>query len=200
MWPTWRGTHPVLLRTIMSVTFALTIPKLFVSAVQLVDELRALGVLGWLKVTGQNTEGAMARGSFLNILGQGLGVFAFLGMGYGITRGKYAYKVRDIQVRHPNVPKAFEGLKMVQLSDAHLGSFDGTPEPVLAALEKVQALKPDVVLFTGDLVNELAEEAEPWVEAFAQIKAPLGKFSVMGNHDMRTTAPSPKSALRASPN
>ena len=90
MWPTWRGTHPVLLRTIMSVTFALTIPKLFVSAVQLVDELRALGVLGWLKVTGQTTEGAMARGSFLNLLGQGLGVFAFLGMGYGITRGKYA--------------------------------------------------------------------------------------------------------------
>ena len=137
MWPTWRGTHPVLLRTIMSVTFALIIPKLFVSAIQLVDELRALGVLGWLKVTGQTTDGAMARGSFLNILGQGLGVFAFLGMGYGITRGKYAYKVRDLVVKHPNVPKAFEGLKVVQLSDAHLGSFDGTPEPVLAALEKV---------------------------------------------------------------
>ena len=71
---------------------------------------------------------------------------------------------------------------MVRLSDAHLGSFDGTPEPVLA-LEKVQALKPDVVLFTGDLVNELADEAEAWVEAFANVEAPLGKFSVMGNHD-----------------
>ncbi|MDG1675278.1 MAG: hypothetical protein P8H88_07515, partial [Flavobacteriales bacterium] len=53
MWPTWRGTHPLLLRTIMSVTFALTIPKLFVSGIQLVDELRALGVMGWLKLSGQ---------------------------------------------------------------------------------------------------------------------------------------------------
>jgi hypothetical protein len=171
MWPTWRGTHPVLLRTIMGVTFALTIPKLFVSAIQLVDELRALGVLGWLKLSGQPTEGAMGRGSFLNVLGQGLGLFAFFGMGYGMTRGKYAYKVRDVEVRHPNVPKAFEGLRVVQLSDAHLGSFEGTPEPVLAALDKVNELKPDVVLFTGDLVNELADEAEAWVEAFAQIEA-----------------------------
>ena len=182
----------------MSVTFALTIPKLFVGAVQLVDELRALGVFGWLKVTGQTTEGAMARGSFLNLLGQGLGVFAFLGMGYGITRGKYAYKVRDLVVRHPQVPKAFEGLKIVQLSDAHLGSFDGTPGPVLAALEKVNALKPDVVLFTGDLVNELAEEAEPWVEAFAKLKAPLGKFSVMGNHDYADYGPFSKEERTAS--
>ena len=198
MWPTWRGTHPVLLRTIMGVTFALIIPKLFVSAIQLVDELRALGVLGWLKATGQNTEGAMARGSFLNLLGQGVGVLAFFGMGYGVTRGKYAYKVRDLVVKHHNVPKAFEGLKVVQLSDAHLGSFDGTPEPVLAALEKVNALKPDVVLFTGDLVNELAEEAEPWVEAFAKVEAPLGKFSVMGNHDYADYGPFTKEERSAS--
>ncbi len=189
MWPTWRGTHPVLLRTIMSVTFALTIPKLFVSAIQLLDEVRALGVLGWLRFTGQETEGAMGRGSFLNVLAQGLGALTFVGMGYGITRGKYAFKVRDLTIRHPRVPKGFEGLRLVQISDAHLGSFDGTPGPVLAALEKVNELKPDVVLFTGDLVNELADEAEPWVDAFARIEAPLGKFSVMGNHDYADYGP-----------
>ena len=198
MWPTWRGTHPLLLRTIMSVTFALTIPKMFVSAVQLLDELRALGLVGWLKMTGQSTTGAMARGSFLNALGQGLGAAVFLGMGYGIARGKYAYKVREVFVRHPNVPKAFEGLRIVQLSDAHLGSFDGTPEPVLAALEKVNGLKPDVVLFTGDLVNELADEAEPWVNAFAELQAPLGKFSVMGNHDYADYGPFTKEEREAS--
>ena len=107
MWPTWRGTHPVLLKTIMSVTFALTIPKFFVVAIQLVDELlRAAGVWTWLKVSGKPTEGAMARGSFLNVLGPGLGRFGFMGMGYGITKGKYAYKVRDIKVvRIPTCPR-----------------------------------------------------------------------------------------------
>ena len=189
MWPTWRGTHPVLLKTIMGATFALTIPKFFVVAIQLVDELRAAGVWTWLKVSGKPTEGAMARGSFLNVLAQGVGAAAFMGMGYGITKGKYAYRVRDIKVAHPNVPEAFDGLKLVQLSDAHLGSFDGTPEPVLAALEKVQSLQADAVLFTGDLVNELADEATPWVDAFAQITAPLGKFSVMGNHDYADYGP-----------
>ena len=189
MWPTWRGTHPVLLKTILGGTFALTIPKFFVVAIQLIDELRAAGVWTWLKVRGKPTEGAMARGSFLNVLAQGVGAAAFFGMGYGITKGKYAYKVRDIKVSHPNVPEAFDGLRLVQLSDAHLGSFDGTPEPVLAALEKVQSLLPDAVLFTGDLVNELADEATPWIDAFAQIKAPLGKFSVMGNHDYADYGP-----------
>jgi predicted MPP superfamily phosphohydrolase len=140
----------------------------------------------------------MGRGSFLNVLGQGLGAFAFFGMGYGITRGKYAYKVREVLVRHPRVPKAFEGLRVVQLSDAHLGSFEGTPEPVLAALAKVNELKPDLVLFTGDLVNELADEAEAWVEAFAQIDAPLGKFSVMGNHDYADYGPFTESERAAS--
>ena len=189
MWPTWRGTHPVLLKTILGATFALTIPKFFVVAIQLVDELRAAGVWTWLKVSGKPTEGAMARGSFLNVLAQGVGASVFMGMGYGIIKGKYAYKVRDIKVSHPNVPEAFDGLRLVQLSDAHLGSFDGTPEPVLAALAKVQSLEPDAVLFTGDLVNELADEAAPWVEAFAQITAPLGKFSVMGNHDYADYGP-----------
>jgi predicted MPP superfamily phosphohydrolase len=198
LWPEWRSTHPVLLRTIMGITFALTIPKMFLSVVQLFDELRGLGMWAWLKFQDRPAEGAMARGSFLNYVAQGLGGLVFLGMGYGVTRGKYAYKVREVKVQHPRIPRAFEGLRIVQLSDAHLGSFDGTPEPVLKALQKVQELQPDVVLFTGDLVNELAEEAEPWIQAFAELKAPLGKFSVMGNHDYADYGPFDKAEREAS--
>lgn len=183
LWPSWRESHPVLLRAILSITFAVSIPKVFVAAVQLLDELRALGAWTWLKVSGQSTDGAMARGSFLNHVAQALGGLAFFGMAYGILRGKYAYKVRDLVVAHPNLPQAFDGLRVVQLSDAHLGSFEGTPEPVLKALEKVNELRPDVILFTGDLVNDWADEAEPWVESFAALDAPMGKFSIMGNHD-----------------
>lgn len=198
MWPTWRGTHPVMLRTIIGVTFVLTIPKLFVGAIQVLDELRAVGMWGWCALIGQSTEGVLTRRSFLNVFGQVAGVLTFLGLGYGVTRGKYDYKVREHVVRHPNLPKAFEGLRVVQLSDAHLGSFAGTPKPVLQALRKVNDLKPDLVLFTGDMVNELADEAEPWVEAFAKIKAPLGKFSVMGNHDYADYGPFSKEERIAS--
>ena len=189
MWPVWRGTHPVLLKSIMAVTFALTIPKLFVSVLQAIDELRALGVWGWMRLSGGSSDGVMNRGSFLNWFAQGTGLLAFAGMAYGMTWGKYAYRVREHVVRHPNLPPAFEGLRVVQLSDAHLGSFNGTPEPVLSALKKVQELNPDVVLFTGDLVNELAEEASPWIQAFQEIEAPLGKYSVMGNHDYADYGP-----------
>jgi predicted MPP superfamily phosphohydrolase len=192
LWPSWRETHPALLRAILSITFAVSIPKVFVAAVQLLDELRALGAWTWLKVSGQSTAGAMARGSFLNHLAQGAGVLAFFGMAYGILRGKYAYKLRELVVAHPNVPKAFDGLRVVQLSDAHLGSFEGTPEPVLTALKKVNELKPDVILFTGDLVNDWADEAEPWVESFAALEAPMGKFSIMGNHDYADYGPHDK--------
>lgn len=189
LWPSWRESHPVLLRAILSITFAVSIPKVFVAAVQLLDELRALGAWTWLKVSGQSTDGAMARGSFLNHVAQALGGLAFFGMAYGILRGKYAYKVRDLVVAHPNLPQAFDGLRVVQLSDAHLGSFEGTPEPVLKALEKVNELRPDVILFTGDLVNDWADEAEPWVESFAALDAPMGKFSIMGNHDYADYGP-----------
>ena len=178
MWPTWRGTHPVLLKTIMSITFAVTLPKMFVAAIQLVDEVRALIV--WLAHRWQGGEEAgMDRGSFLNQLAQAVGLLSFGAMTYGIVWGKYAYRVREHRVIHPKVPEAFDGLRVVQLSDAHLGSFDGTPEPVLEALKQVQGLKPDLILFTGDLVNELADEAEAWVDAFAALSAPLGKYSVM---------------------
>lgn len=188
MWPTWRGTHPVLLKTIMSITFAVTLPKIFVSAIQLVDEIRALIVWIAHRLQGGG-QGGMDRGSFLNQLAQAVGLLSFGAMTYGIVWGKYAYRVREHRVVHPNVPKAFDGLRVVQLSDAHLGSFDGTPEPVLEALKQVQGLSPDLILFTGDLVNELADEAEAWVDAFAALSAPLGKYSVMGNHDYADYGP-----------
>jgi hypothetical protein len=105
LWPSWRETHPVLLRTILSITFAVSIPKVFVAVVQLLDELRALGAWTWLKVSGQSTAGAMARGSFLNHLAQGAGVLAFFGMAYGILRGKYAYKCGNSWWRTPMCPK-----------------------------------------------------------------------------------------------
>lgn len=183
LWPSLRADHPSLLKGIVALMFVVTIPKIVIGCVQLLDEAWALVQWGSAKFSKQSSEGIWSRGSFLNVAAQSSGAIALLGMGYGVRWGKYNYQVRQELIKHPNVPRAFAGLRIVQLSDAHLGSFDGTPDPVLRAIDRVNELEPDLVLFTGDLVNHLAEEAEPWVEPFSKIRAPLGKFSIMGNHD-----------------
>jgi predicted MPP superfamily phosphohydrolase len=105
-------------------------------------------------------------------------------MFYGIYRGKYDFRVCEESISFSNLPKSFNGLRIVQISDAHLGSFlDNSFEEVDAALKRINDLNPDVIFFTGDLVNNLAEEAEPWVGYFQQLHAPMGKFSILGNHD-----------------
>ena len=80
-------------------------------------------------------------------------------------------------------------MRIVQISDAHLGSFADKPRPVLEALEGINALEPDLILFTGDLVNTHADEANAWIPAFKALQAPLGKYSIMGNHDYADYGP-----------
>jgi predicted MPP superfamily phosphohydrolase len=82
----------------------------------------------------------------------------------------------------PNLPAAFNGLKIVQLSDIHTGSFVSS-EPLEKALRMIQEQNADVIFFTGDLVNNITEEAIPYTEIFKQVKAPLGVYSTLGNHD-----------------
>jgi len=126
----------------------------------------------------------MTRFQFFNQVGLGAAALTFGATIYGITRGKYDFRILEEELYFPNLPEAFHGLKVVQISDAHLGSFlDNSFEEVNEALEKINALQPDLILFTGDLVNNFAEEALPWVNYFEKLNANLGKFSILGNHD-----------------
>jgi predicted MPP superfamily phosphohydrolase len=126
----------------------------------------------------------MTRFQFFNQVGLGAAAVTMGATFYGIFRGKYDFRVCEESIVFPNLPQAFNGLRIVQISDAHLGSFlDNSFEEVDAALKRINDLNPDVIFFTGDLVNNLAEEAEPWVDYFKQLQAPLGKFSILGNHD-----------------
>jgi predicted MPP superfamily phosphohydrolase len=81
------------------------------------------------------------------------------------------------------LPEGLDGLRIVQISDAHLGSFLEDIEPVEKGLEMINALKPDILCFTGDLVNDSSDEAEPWIPSFRKLEARYGKFSILGNHD-----------------
>ncbi|BDC98932.1 metallophosphoesterase [Persicobacter psychrovividus] len=103
-------------------------------------------------------------------------------MSFGIISGAHDYRIRRRTVYLPNLPQAFDGIQVAQLSDIHTGSFFNKTA-VKGGVEMLMKEKPDVVFFTGDLVNNVAEEARDYVPIFKEVKADLGVFSVMGNHD-----------------
>ena len=101
---------------------------------------------------------------------------------YGMLRNAYNYQFHKVQVGLKKLPSNFKGFKIIQLSDIHAGSFNQT-KPIASAVEKINALNPDLILFTGDLVNDMAEEMDLYKPIFAKLKAKHGVFSVLGNHD-----------------
>lgn len=102
---------------------------------------------------------------------------------YGVFVGKYNFKVREETIVFKDLPNGFDGLKVLQISDLHVGSWDNK-EAIEKGIEMINAQEYDILLFTGDFVNTLATEADPWIEALQKIKTPkYGKFAVLGNHD-----------------
>ncbi len=122
------------------------------------------------------------RRKFIVKVGLGLASIPFASMLYGITKGKYNYKIKNVTLKFPNLPKAFEGFRLVQISDIHSGSFDSI-EDVKRGVEMINKENADVVFFTGDLVNNDAREIEPYIDTFKSLKSEYGTFSILGNHD-----------------
>ncbi len=106
----------------------------------------------------------------------------FAGFMYAMFKGKYDYKVYRQTLYFDDLPDAFDGFTISQISDIHSGSFDNT-EAVQRGIDLVKAQKADLFVFTGDLVNNAAWEIEPYLQRFGEIKAPYGQFSILGNHD-----------------
>ncbi|SFN84707.1 hypothetical protein SAMN05421741_11229 [Paenimyroides ummariense] len=102
---------------------------------------------------------------------------------YGVFVGKYNFKVREETIVFKDLPNSFDGLKVLQISDLHVGSWDNKAA-IEKGIEMINAQEYDILLFTGDFVNTLATEADPWIEVLQKIKTPkYGKFAVLGNHD-----------------
>ena len=177
--------------TIFAVIIGLFLAKLVAAVFFLVDDIRR--GIQWIagKLFFRNTEGetivggssneGITRSVFLSWTGMifGGGLFATLIYGFG---NKYRYQVKNIPLHFPNLPAAFNGLKVVQLSDIHSGSFTDKAA-VLRGVEKVLAEKPDLILFTGDLVNNVADEMDDYMDVFSLLHAPMGVYSTLGNHD-----------------
>lgn len=126
--------------------------------------------------------GNLSRLRFLNQAAVLLAAIPFGAFIYGMVKSGFDYKVRKVKLVLPKLPAAFNGLKILQLSDIHAGSFV-SPAPLEKALKMIQEQQADVIFFTGDLVNNITDEAVPYKEIFKQIKAPLGVYSTLGNHD-----------------
>lgn len=169
----------------------LTVGKLLILVVMLVDDLRRLVL--WIinlfytggtkapEVNEETTGQGITRSVFLSRLALGLGGTALAAFLYGITN-RYNYHVRRIKLKFPNLPPSFQQLRIVQISDIHSGSFDNE-EAVAAGVAKIMAEDPHVIVFTGDLVNNKAEEIEPYLHIFSKLKARMGIYSTLGNHD-----------------
>ncbi len=126
--------------------------------------------------------GGISRSEFLSKFALFAAAIPAATLVYGVVVNAYNYRFRKLAIKYPNLPEAFNGFKIIQLSDIHSGSFTKT-EPLVKVIEKINALNADIILFTGDLVNNVSSEMEPFMEVFNKLKAKHGVISITGNHD-----------------
>jgi predicted MPP superfamily phosphohydrolase len=169
---------------ILTVIFGLVFAKLMVAVFMLLDDMRR-GIQWIIRRFSSSTPASelpdITRSRFLTQVGMVLGGSLFATLLYGISN-RYNYRVHKIKLSFQNLPDAFRGMRIVQISDIHSGSLTNK-EAVAKGIALIKAQKADLILFTGDLVNDRALEMEPHMELFSQIKAPMGVYSTLGNHD-----------------
>lgn len=124
----------------------------------------------------------ISRSKFLARSAVAVSMLPVVTMSFGIVKGAYDYRIRRRKVYLPNLPKAFDGIKVAQLSDIHSGSFFDKMA-VQGGIDMLNAEKPDVVFFTGDLVNNQTSEVKDYIDLFSKVKPDLGVYSTLGNHD-----------------
>lgn len=122
------------------------------------------------------------RRRFLSMLALGIAAVPFGALLYGMYKGKYNFKVLKYTLEFDDLPEAFNGYQITQISDVHSGSFDNK-EKVEYAIGLINEQKSDVLFFTGDMVNNKTEEMHPWKALFATLEAKDGKYAILGNHD-----------------
>ena len=172
---------------VFSIVLGIFISKLICTIILLIDDIRRIFTYGYFKIghaispdtiSGDNT---ISRSVFLSWLGIAFGATLFGTMMFGF-KNKYNYQVKKIKLKFDSLPLAFKGLKIVHISDIHSGSFQDK-KAVEKGVAKILAQKADLILFTGDLVNDRHDEMLEYMDLFATLKAPMGVYSTLGNHD-----------------
>jgi len=178
------------LRSVILVSFFLvTACKIVMLPFLLLDDLRRLVIFAFRKkqpieetVTEKPLGDPISRSSFIVKAGLVAAAVPLTSLTWGIVSGAYDYQVRRKTLILPNLPAAFDGITMGQISDIHSGSFYNQ-KAVKGGVEMLLGEKPDFIFFTGDIVNDMATEMRDYQDIFTKVKAPLGVFSSLGNHD-----------------
>jgi uncharacterized protein len=181
-------TWPKVIRTYLTgFLFVVYLSKLVVVLFLLIDDLIRLGKMGWNLVAAPKDPVApeaaqISRSLFISQAALVVAAIPFSGLLYGMMVGAFDYKIRRLKIAFSNLPPAFNGLKILQISDIHSGSFTES-DHLQKAVNLINNEKADIVLFTGDLVNNRTDEVYPYMDVLKQIKAPMGVYSSLGNHD-----------------
>ena len=169
-------------RSFMQISFVLVmVSKLIMSSTMLVDDLRRIGGFAVSKFSTRPVDYS-SRSKFLATAGIFMASIPFATLTYGMLRNMYRFTFHRINVPIPALAEGLQGLKIIQISDIHSGSFNRR-QPLVDAVKMINDQNPDIVFFTGDLVNNIAPEIEQYIDVFGAIKAKHGVFSVLGNHD-----------------
>ena len=171
---------------VVSFAMGILITKILIAIILLIDDLRRgtthlLGLFYNKENMPVAIERGMTRSEFINKFALLFGGTIFGTMLYGMSN-RYNYTIKNISLSFANLPKAFKGMKIVQISDIHSGSLSDL-NAVAKGIEKINAINADAIFFTGDLVNNKSDEAEEFIPIFSKLKAKHGVFSVLGNHD-----------------
>ncbi|MDC8002114.1 metallophosphoesterase [Aequorivita todarodis] len=159
------------------------VPKLIIVIFMFGEDIGRFFVGIFMKVAGSDEAQFMAsRRKFVSTIALGIAAIPFASLLYGMIQGKYNYKVLKYALEFEDLPDAFDGFTLTQISDIHSGSFDNRNK-VEYAVNLINEQQSDVILFTGDLVNNIADEMNDWKQLFSTLKAPEGVFSILGNHD-----------------
>ena len=177
-----RGSHKYLsFQVVFSVILIFVLPKLLIAIFLLIEDIIRLLSFGYNYVATDNHV-YPSRRKFISLVGLGSGAILAGMVLDGIVFGKYRHKARIVRLKLKNLPSNFKGYKIVQISDVHSGSFQN-PKNLQHAIDLINKHNADLVLFTGDMVNNYADEFVPFINLFSQIKGKDGKFAVLGNHD-----------------
>ncbi len=168
---------------------AFYIPKLLFIPFNFSEDIIRYGSMLIIRIVGKrkteevNNNLKITRITFLTKTGLILAAIPFVSLIYGMTSVRFNFRIKKINLQFNNLPDEFSGLSIVHISDLHIGSLYGHHKEIAEAVKLINSLSPDIICFTGDLVNDFANEMDGWFEILGKMKARIGKYSILGNHD-----------------